>query len=194
MRRETGTTVCNYVALLRGVNVGGKNMVSMASLKVSFERMGFRNVSTYINSGNILFRTKEPDARKLERKIEQMLSAEYQLDSKGVVRSYHELAQVVEQLPADWVEDSGWKYNVIFLRDSVDSANVLRELKPKSDIEQVIYRTGALLWSVRVSDATRTAFVKLPGQKIYQEMTVRNLNTTRKLYELLKRMDDGDVQ
>ena len=61
-----------FVALLRGVNVGGKNMISMSSLKESFEEMGFGGVVTYINSGNIMFKSKEADARKLERKIEQM--------------------------------------------------------------------------------------------------------------------------
>ena len=62
-----------FVALLRGVNVGGKNMINMSSLKTSFEQLGFKDVSTYINSGNILFKSKETDARKLEKKIEQML-------------------------------------------------------------------------------------------------------------------------
>jgi uncharacterized protein (DUF1697 family) len=70
-----------FVALLRGVNVGGKNMISMKSLKESFERLGFTQVSTYINSGNIIFTTKETDPRKLEKKIEQMLSKEYSRSS-----------------------------------------------------------------------------------------------------------------
>ena len=74
-----------FVALLRGVNVGGNNMISMSSLKKSFEAMGFPHVSTYINSGNIIFTTKEKDARKLEKKIEQMLSKEYQLEFQSRV-------------------------------------------------------------------------------------------------------------
>jgi uncharacterized protein (DUF1697 family) len=191
MRRESSTPVGTYVALLRGVNVGGKNMVSMGSLKESFERLGFGDVSTYINSGNLLFRAKDSDARKLEGEVERMLSAEYKLDCKVVVRSYPEMAQVVEHLPADWAEESGWKHNVMFLRHSIDSETVMESLKPTDDIERVVYRPGALLWSVRASDVTRTAFVKLPGHQLYQDMTVRNLNTTRKLYELLKRMSEA---
>jgi len=57
-----------FVALLRGVNVGGNNMISMSALKKSFESLGFTDVLTYINSGNLIFRTKEADARKLDRK------------------------------------------------------------------------------------------------------------------------------
>ena len=76
----------------------------------------------------------------------------------------------------------------MYLRHSIDSENVLDLLEPKSDIERVVYRPGALLWSVRVSDVTRTSMVKLSGRKIFQDMTVRNLNTTKKLYELMKKM------
>src|SRR5215510_1140707 len=83
-----------FVALLRGVNVGGNNMISMSSLKKSFEATGFTHVSTYINSGNIIFTTKEKDARKLEKRIEQMLSKEYALGSKVVVRSLLEMEQL----------------------------------------------------------------------------------------------------
>jgi uncharacterized protein (DUF1697 family) len=191
MRGELKPPVSIFVALLRAVNVGGKNMISMSSLKGSFERMGFRKVSTYINSGNILFKAKEGDARKLERKIEAMLAREYKLGCKVVVRSYSEMASLVENLPADWSGDDGWKYNVIFLRHTIDSENILEGLKPKSEIERVVYRPGALLWSARVSGLTRATMLKLPGQEIYQDMTVRNLKTTRTLYELMKRASEA---
>ncbi|HEU4870897.1 MAG TPA: DUF1697 domain-containing protein, partial [Pyrinomonadaceae bacterium] len=88
-----------FVALLRGVNVGGNNMISMKSLKESFETIGFTHVTTYINSGNVVFHAKENDARKLERKIEHILSSDYQLDSKVVVRSLSEMEKLVKALP-----------------------------------------------------------------------------------------------
>jgi len=176
------------VALLRAVNVGGNNMISMKSLKESFEQMGFKHVTTYINSGNIIFTTKEADARKLEKKIEQMLARDYQLDSRVVVRSFSEMTNLVESLPQSWTGDSGWRYNVIFLRHTIDSEQILEELSPKRDIEEVFYRAGALLWSAQVSEMNRTTMLKLSTRKIYQEMTVRNLNTTIKLQFLMKRV------
>jgi uncharacterized protein (DUF1697 family) len=188
MRRESKPPGNVFVALLRGVNVGGKNMIRMGALKTSFEGMGFADVTTYINSGNIIFKAKEGDARKLESNIERMLSREYGLGCKVVVRSFPEMASLVEGLPEDWGGDGRWRYNVIFLRHSIDSPNVLGGLHPESGIEQVVYRPGTLLWSVRVSDLSRASMLKLPGQKVYQDMTVRNLNTTRKLYELMKKM------
>jgi len=178
-----------FVALLRGVNVGGNNMISMSSLKKSFEALGFNDVVTYINSGNIIFKSKEADARKLESKIEKMLSKEYQLDSRVVLRSLSEMEKLVKNLPRNWNDDSGWRYNVIFLRHTIDSEKILAELEVKKDIEEVVYYPGALLWRAQISELTRTNMLKLSSRKMYQDMTIRNQNTTRKLYELMKKVE-----
>ena len=167
-------------------------MIRMSSLKTSFERMGFHDVTTYINSGNIIFRAKDSDARKLEKTIERMLEREYQLGCKVVVRSFSEMAALVKSLPKTWNDDALWKYNVIFLRHSIDAKDIVDRLNAKPDIEEVVYRPGTLLWSVKVSDVSRTAMQKLPGQKIFQDMTVRNLNTTKKIYELMKSKDQDE--
>jgi hypothetical protein len=92
MQKKSQSPLPIFVALLRGINVGGNNMIRMSSLKTSFERMGFKDVTTYINSGNLIFKAKEDDARKLERNIEKMLSREYKLGCKVVVRSFSEMA------------------------------------------------------------------------------------------------------
>jgi uncharacterized protein (DUF1697 family) len=177
-----------FVALLRGVNVGGNNMVSMRALKGSFEKLGFEDVTTYINSGNIIFRSKEKDPRKIEKRLEHMMSEEYGLPCRVVVRSSAEMESLVASLPKTWDGSNDWRYNVIFLRHTIDSKDVLRELTPKPEIEEVVYRPGTLLWSAQVKHMTRTTMLKLSSQKIYQDMTVRNLNTTKKLHELMSRM------
>ena len=187
-RRQSATT---FVALLRGVNVGGKNMIAMSSLKASFERMRLRDVATYINSGNVLFKAAEADARKLEKRLEAMLARDHRLECKVVVRSFLEMSRLVESLPATWTGDKEWRYNVIFLRHTIDSEHLVRDLQAKPDIEEVLYRPGTLLWSAHVRHITRTAMLRLPGQRIYQDMTVRNLNTTRKLHQLMAKMDAG---
>lgn len=177
-----------FVALLRGVNVGGNNMISMRALKESFERMGFAEVSTYINSGNVIFKSKDDDARKLEIKIERMLAKEYQLNSKVVIRSFSEMEELVKSLPRSWSGDSSWRYNVIFLRHTIDSEEIMIELPAKSDIEEVVYRPGVLFWSALVSAINRTKMVKISTRKMYQDTTISNLNTTKKLYELMKKV------
>ncbi|HJT68180.1 MAG TPA: DUF1697 domain-containing protein [Pyrinomonadaceae bacterium] len=177
-----------FVALLRAVNVGGNNIVSMRALKESFAGLGFKQVSTYINSGNVIFTTRETDARKLERKIEQMLSKDFQLDSKVVIRSLAEMEQLVENLPKNWTGDRDWRYNVMFLRHTIDSEKVLEELTTSTDSEQLVYVPGTLLWSAPVSDINKTSMQKLPSRKVFREMTVRNLNTTKKLCELMRKV------
>jgi len=181
-----------FVALLRGVNVGGNSMISMIALKKSFERMGFTHVSTYINSGNVIFNARESDARKLEQKIERMLVKEYDLSSKVVLRSFLEMKKLVQSLPREWDGDSSWRYNVIFLRHTIDSEEILAELPANSDVEQVVYRPGALLWSAHVDQISRSKMGKLSSRKIFQDMTVRNLNTTKKLCELMKKVVETD--
>src|SRR6185503_19027229 len=158
------------------------------------ETLGFTQVTTYINSGNIVFKTKEADARKLEKKIEQMLSKAYKLDSKVVLRSLPEMETLVKNLPPSWTADSRWRYNVIFLRHSIDSEKILADLPIKSnDIEQISYRQGALLWSAQITEFTGSNLAKLSSRKIFQDMTVRNLNTTKKLYEMMKKVHESGV-
>ena len=180
-----------YVALLRGINVGGNNIVPMKSLKASFEKLGFTNVTTYINSGNVLFRTKDTDPRTIEKKIERMLAGEYALPCKVVIRSADEMASLVRKLPKHWTGEKDWRYNVIFLRHAIDSKDILAEFKPKPDIEQVTYVPGTLLWSARAADITRSAMIKIASHKLFQEMTVRNLNTTKKLHDLMQKMSSN---
>jgi len=182
-----------YVALLRAINVGGKNLVSMASLKASFERRGFQDVTTYINSGNVLFRSAETDARKLEESIDRMLSREFAVNSKTLVRSYREMARVVKTMSQMWRRDPRWRRNVIFLRDSIDPERVLAGITLKPDIERVVCCPGTLLWSARVSDLTRAAMLKLSSQPVYRDLTVRNMNTTARIFELMTRMSTKSV-
>ena len=188
MAKPTGKNPNVFVALLRGVNVGGKNTLSMSALKTSLSKAGFHDAATYINSGNVLFASSQTDARKLETEIERLLSTQHQLECKVVVRSLAEMKKLVESLPASWKGDEEWAHNVMFLRHSIDSKDVLKELAPKPSIEKVLYRPGTVLWSVRRSEIKQTTMHKLSSRKVFQEMTVRNPNTTRKLYELMKGM------
>lgn len=167
-------------------------MVSMSALKESFRELGFARVQSYINSGNIIFATKETDARKLEKKIEQMLAKDHELGSKVVIRSVAEMEQLVNGLPPNWGDDGSWRYNVIFLRHTIDSEEILKDMPVKEDIEELLYRPGTLLWSAKASEITRTNMAKLSARKLFQEVTVRNVNTTRKLFALMKKVADTD--
>ena len=182
---SAGTT---YVALLRGVNVGGQNTVSMRALKASFEELGLQDVRTYINSGNVLFRSAKSDVRAIERAIDRVLGQEHRLESKAVVRSEADIARLVNTIDRTWTPDARWKYNVMFLRHPVDSRRVLKDIALKPDIERAVYCPGTLLWSARLDAFNRTAMKKLVGGPLYQEMTIRGVNTTRKILDLMRQM------
>lgn len=90
-----------YVALLRGINVGGKNKVGMADLRDAFADAGFKGARTYIASGNVLFRTERP-ATMLEDEIEAALKERFRIPLVVVVRTHRQLGAVVNQAPADF--------------------------------------------------------------------------------------------
>ena len=169
-----------FIALLRGINVGGKNKIDMAQLKNVFEELGFRDVQTYINSGNILFSsTSEPHPEAISGAIKKTFS----LDIPVLLRSARNIQKLAKQIPADWVNDASTKTDVMFLWDDVDSPKVLKQLSPK-DFDNVMYVSGAVVWSVDKSKASRSGLMKLVGTKLYKRMTIRNVNTVRKLAEL----------
>ena len=87
-----------FLALLRGINVGGNNIIKMVDLKKCFESMGFSDVTTYIQSGNIIFNSDEKDKSKILDKVEKELSNNFKYDAKAVVISYKELKEFEEDL------------------------------------------------------------------------------------------------
>src|SRR5262245_6218836 len=89
-----------YVALLRGINVGGNNLIRMTALKACFEDTGFLDVATFIASGNVLFSASEAGAAKLVRRIEDALSATFKYPASIVLRTGKEMRNVVARAPA----------------------------------------------------------------------------------------------
>ena len=182
-----------YVALLRGINVGGNNMVAMADLRASFAGLGFSDVASYINSGNVLFRAKSKDPRALEKNVEAMLAARHDLPGPTVVRSRDEMARLIEAIDHEWkMVSPDWRYYVAFLRHTIDAESVLDALSPKEDIEEIVYYPGTLLWRARIADLTSSGMQKIASLPIYKELTIRNLNTTRKVFALMEKMGASD--
>ena len=107
----------SYLALLRGINVGGKNRLKMADLRACFEAMGFERVRTYIQSGNVLLVANEARQAQLAAQIEEGLLATFGYELPVVVRSHEELKNVVAQAPEGFGEDpDAYRYDVIFLK------------------------------------------------------------------------------
>src|SRR4051794_16191436 len=134
-----------YLALLRGINVGGKTLIKMADLKACIEELGLDEVSTYIASGNVLFESAEKDAEKLETTIERAIETRFELPVKVVVLSRSAYARIVKAVPEAWNGDKGLRANVAFVRRGTDAKRIVRELSPDPAIEEVTAVNGAIL-------------------------------------------------
>ncbi len=174
-----------YVALLRGINVGGKTLIKMGELKTCIEALGLDSVSTYIASGNVLFESEEADGAELETKIERAVEQRFGLPVKVVVLDRASYERIVDSIPKSWVGDASVRANIAFVRRDIDAKQVIRELEPDPEIEEVKAVSGAILWATKRSALNRSVMRRLIGGKTYRQLTVRNLNTTLKLRELL---------
>lgn len=178
----------SYVALLRGINVGGNNVIKMEKLREVFEGMGFSSVKTYIQSGNVLFASNDEDQNTLEKKIEKTLSSIFSYEAKVLVRSKIQLEETVAHFPKIF-ENPDWKHNVIFLTQALDTKDVPDRFAIKEAIEHLSYFPGVLYWSAKMDAITKSTMLKLSTRKEYKEMTVRNVNTTRKLLALVREVE-----
>jgi uncharacterized protein (DUF1697 family) len=177
-----------YVALLRGINVGGNNKIKMADLKACFEKHGFANVTTYIQSGNVLFEATAKDRRALTIQIEDMLAKTFSYEARVVLRSHDELTDIVEGAPKGFgTEPAKYRSYVLFLKDSLSAAETLQAIPLREGVDQAWAGPAGVIFHQRVeAKATQSYLNRLVAMPIYQEMTIRNWNTTTKLLALME--------
>jgi uncharacterized protein (DUF1697 family) len=106
-----------YLALLRGINVGGGNMMKMDDLKAVFAGLGFENVVSYINSGNLAFDTKKTSEAKLVDRIENGIEAKFGRRVDVMVRAQSDIARILKNNPFDGQYESHKHMHVLFLRE-----------------------------------------------------------------------------
>lgn len=175
-----------YIALLRGINVGGKNKIDMKVLKQTFEKAGMKDVVTYINTGNIIFSSKGKSQTELSRILEDAIHDDFGLQIKVVVRSIDDVRAIINAIPDTWKNDKDMKSDVMFLWDEIDDESILTKLVIKPKVDTVKYVPGAILWSVDKKNVTQSGMLKIIGSKLYKQVTIRNVNTARKIYELMQ--------
>ncbi|MFL0506292.1 DUF1697 domain-containing protein [Ureibacillus sp. 179-F W5.1 NHS] len=175
-----------YIALLRGINVGGNNKIDMKLLKQTFERVGMNDVVTYINTGNIIFSSESLSKDELSMILEEAIHNDFGLQIKVMVRSVDDVREIMNAIPDTWKNDKEMSSDVMFLWDEVDNESVLENIVMKPNIDTVKYTPGAILWSVDKKNITKSGKSKIIGTKLYKQMTVRNVNTARKIYELMQ--------
>ena len=177
----------HYVALLRGINVGGKNLIKMAELKACFEALGFQNVSTYIQSGNVLFSADASDRARLTRRIERALTETFSYSSRVMLRSHAEMKAVVAGAPTGFGSDpAAYRYDVIFLKEPLTAAEVMKSVTTKEGVDQAFAGKGVLYFSRLIQKAAQSHLPRIITMPVYQSMTIRNWNTTTKLLSMLE--------
>ena len=174
-----------YVALLRGVNVGGTSLIKMAELRECVAALGHADVRTYIASGNVLFESRERSGAGLDAQLEHAIAQRFGLPIRVVVRSATEVARITAAVPRQWIGAADLCVTVAFLLRGTDAQAVAHDLSPRNGIDELRTAPGALLWATRRDALTRSG-LRLVGTAVYKQMTLRNLNTTLKLGELLR--------
>ncbi len=183
-----------YVILIRGINVGGKNKIPMAELRLRLEEQGFENVITYIQSGNVIL-TSNLDAQTLGPKIETMLSEKFTLDSPAInvlALTRDQFQAVIDNKPEGFGEEpEKYHSDAIFLM-GIESAHAMPAFSPREGVDRVWPGDG-VIYSQRLSaQRTKSRLNKIMASPVYKSMTIRNWNTTTKLLDLLREIDaDG---
>jgi uncharacterized protein (DUF1697 family) len=171
-----------YAALLRGINVGTTKRIDMKHLKSLFESLGYINVATYINSGNVRFESNDP-VEKIRMSLDACFRTELGYEVPTLVKSLEEMQLIAAEIPAQWQNDSDQRTDVAYLFDDIDNIDIIDKLPFKKDIVYIHYVKGAVIWNLSRGNYNKSRLNKLIGHTLYQSMTLRNVNTARRLAE-----------
>ena len=174
-----------YLALLRGINVGGKNITKMAALKACLENTGFDRVETFIQSGNVVFETRQKSIAKLTAQIDTAIEAAFGIDPRVVVLSRDRLKTVLGEAPAPWRSRTDLRMNIAFLRPPVTAALALKEVDLRAGVDAVEAGEGVLYMSTTIRDVAKSRLSRIVTKPVYQQMTIRTYGTCQKIQSLM---------
>ena len=179
-----------YVLLLRGINVGGKNKVSMDDLKKSLSDAGFEDVSSYINSGNLFFSSEQSHENCIS-KIKDLLESNYDFSIPFALISRDEYLQEKSELPDWWEEDLARK-DVLFIPNQIDKSLIIEFINNSQFYNEIVYiGKNAIFWG-KYDEAEylkSTYHKKLIKQDFYKSITIRNGKTFEKIAEIIEKED-----
>lgn len=175
-----------YIALLRGINVGGKNIIKMDDLKTAFEELGLKNVRTYIASGNVIFNSPEEDKFKLKGLVEKKLLKRYEIELPLKIVNSKELETIIGKAPKDFgKEKEKYRYDVWFLIEPLTVKEVLQSLNPREGIDTITAGPGVVYSTRLTSMMGKSHLAKINQLPIYEKTTIRSWNTVFKLSRMI---------
>lgn len=179
-----------YVALVRGINVGGRNAVAMADLRAVLSS-SLDAVETYIQSGNVLFDTEAPRAT-LEPLLEATIEEAFGIPTIVVVRSHRQLRAVVTNAPAGFgTAPDTYHSDVVFLKAPLTAAQAMRVVVQREGVDQAWPGTGVVYFARLSARRTQSRMNRIMGTPEYRRMTIRSWSTTTRLLELLDHRASG---
>ena len=177
----------SWVALLRGINVGGVNRILMADLRARFEAAGFEDVRTYIQSGNVLFRTRAQDRAALTRAIESMLAEAFDYRATVTVRDLEEMRAVAREAPDTFgTEPDTYLSDVLFLMPPTSAEEVVSAMTVKDGVDRVWPGPGVVYSARLKARASQSGLSRIASKPVYQRMTIRSWSTTARLLAMLE--------
>lgn len=176
-----------YVVLLRGVNVGGNHRVPKDEFRDVLTGLGYYDVKTYINSGNAVFTASAiPSARD----IQSALESHFGFGIPTLLLPAEKVQAIARAIPESWTNDapgpskSGYKSDVLYLFDDVNSPSILAKIGYKPEIETMLFVDGAVLATISRANQSKGSLLRLIGTPLYTKVTIRNITTAKKLAEL----------
>lgn len=174
-----------YIALLRGINVGGHKKIIMADLKILFQKLGFSDVASYIQSGNIIFQSKERDINKLENQIEQTIENVYGFRVPVLVITNLKLQKIVSKNPfKPFGKDEYSKIYYVFLKDVPQRKLVELFNEMEFQNERFFIQRDYIYLKCLAGMGKAKLSTNVFEQKLGVSATARNHKTTLKLLEL----------
>jgi len=172
-----------YVALLRGINVGGRNMIKMETLQVTFESLGFTDVKSYINSGNLVFETAQTDDGKLAKRIHDGIKKDFGFDISVMVRSEAEIDEIIANNPYIGQFENDKYMHVFFLVSELSDEKTQVLLAKNSDTEMIAVCGRTIYYLLRISIIDSVLGKGFVDKKLKVAATARNWRTVKKLAE-----------
>lgn len=176
-----------YIALLRGINISGKNKIAMSELKQCFIEHGFVDVVTYLNSGNVVFSIREKEENMIAYEIEEMLKEHFGLAISVYVILQECLRVFLKKAPEWWGQENTEIYdNLIFVMSSANAENISAKIgEPIHELEQVFICDPVIFWSFnRKKYAKANWWKKTASAGIGEFITIRTANTVKKIAEM----------
>lgn len=179
-----------YIALLRGINISGKNKISMPELKKLLEENNYQNVSTYLNSGNIIFECNIDNKETIMDNIHTLIKTKFLLDIPVYITTDKELENILNNSPKWWGSSNKEIYdNLIFIIPPTKYGEIYNTIgSPKEGLEQIEEYNNCIFWSFDLNNYRKSNWwVKTASTDIKDKITIRTANTMRKILEICQK-------